>query len=494
MKTILFQFVLLTCSISVFANQTLKSQIEDFHRDPASYMERLPVKSYNNTPFSISEIQSGEYLTSKDKLRKTLCRQIGNRRTCPTFKERSYRPFAAIETSPQNIETFIEGGSVVRNIRTMDEMREAQISQTPWSDTYWPLSSGALGHRFADPNFPGFDWLANFNYANKIDIFAENPKDRLSPSEKYDVLVGDRQKSLTNSMWNQGRYYHEAYGSVEGWMGLCHGWAPASYMLARPKQSVVVKTDNPSEEIRFLPSDVKGLATLLWASGNTNTIFLGGRCNDKNPRVDENGRIIDSECFDTSPGLFHILIVNRIKQSRPFIFDAAYDYQVWNQPVLGYSYTYFNPQTLEETEQIDKAIVPANEYARDKFKRYRSPQTKFVVGVGLRVLYLSETQPSTSQTNGPKDDNSVWTQYVYDLELDENLNIIGGEWYNRAHPDFVWTPELGSRALSVGDYQLQGEWLANQPVPTSWRTAAFLASRQSQPLAHIVESLINWAQ
>ena len=54
----------------------------------------------------------------------------------------------------------------------------------------------------------------------------------LSPAEKYDLLVGDANYGLTKQMWNAGKGYHDRYGSVESWMGYCHGWAPAAYAVA----------------------------------------------------------------------------------------------------------------------------------------------------------------------------------------------------------------------------------------------------------------------
>jgi hypothetical protein len=39
--------------------------------------------------------------------------------------------------------------------------------------------------------------------------------------------------TLTQANAEGGRYYYENYGNVEAWMGICHGWAPASYMMKR---------------------------------------------------------------------------------------------------------------------------------------------------------------------------------------------------------------------------------------------------------------------
>src|SRR5690349_6863572 len=107
-KTLLLNLALVLSSISVSA-QELREQLEEFHRDPASYMARLPLKREHHveTPFSQKEIESGDYLLQKDKFRKQLCRMVGARRVCPQLQQSRYAPFAAIESSPQDISTFI---------------------------------------------------------------------------------------------------------------------------------------------------------------------------------------------------------------------------------------------------------------------------------------------------------------------------------------------------------------------------------------------------
>ena len=39
----------------------------------------------------------------------------------------------------------------------------------------------------------------------------------------------------------------------------------------------------------------------------------------------------------------------------------------------------------------------------------------------------------------PHEDKLKVVTYWYDLELDEDNNIVGGEWYTNRHPDFLWT-------------------------------------------------------
>jgi len=59
---------------------------------------------------------------------------------------------------------------------------------------------------------------------------------------------------------------------VETWMGICHGWAPASYMLARPRRTLSLKSPD-GVLIRFFPSDVKALASLLRTLRNVDGVF-----------------------------------------------------------------------------------------------------------------------------------------------------------------------------------------------------------------------------
>lgn len=119
------------------------------------------------------------------------------------------------------------------------------FEETPWSGDYFAIARGILGNRAFDPGFAQLDdWKDRFDYIQDhpfAKIFARGKSkeiNKLSVSEKYDILLGDLQGRLTNSLWEQGRQYFEATGEVEEWMGICHGWAPASYMVPRPLSSM----------------------------------------------------------------------------------------------------------------------------------------------------------------------------------------------------------------------------------------------------------------
>ena len=169
--------------------------------------------------------------------------------------------------------------------------------------------------------------------------------------------------------------------------------------------------------------------------------------------------------------------------------DATYDYQVWNQPILSYNVTYFNPQTGYNYANLDDAIIDRADYTSDKFVDYRSPSSSQFVGVKMNVQYIVETNPTHRNYDSSRYDSISQVSYYYDLELDRNGKIIGGEWYGNKHPDFLWAAKKGTKARSR--YNGYGVWAEGQSVPTSWHSAAVKASKYNQPLSSVVEELFK---
>ena len=52
---------------------------------------------------------------------------------------------------------------------------------------------------------------------------------------------------------------------------------------------------------------------------------------------------------------------------------------------------------------------------------------------------------------GTQGDENQQMTFVYDLELDANLRIIGGEWRDQARPDFIWRPRPGTKPSTPAD-------------------------------------------
>jgi hypothetical protein len=278
-------------------------------------------------------------------------------------------------------------------------------------------------------------------------------------------------------------------------MGICHGWAPVAYMLPRPQKAIEVLAADGVTKIRFYPSDIKALGSLLWANARSATRFIGGRCNTKMPALDSIGRIKDASCRDTNAGTWHLAIVNQLgKGKRSFVLDATFDYEVWNQPVYGYDYVYFNPKTNKTSSTLAGAKVTVGSYTTDKFKQYRAPGTTHIVGIAMNVKWVVETSPTHATTDSPARDAISGARYLYTLELDSAGNIVGGEWLQNAHPDFLWTPPKDAKAISAYESSATGTWSGTGAVPASWRTAASRSSQLGQPLTGIVNKLSELAR
>jgi hypothetical protein len=378
---------------------------------------------------------------------------------------------------------------VVTKLADMNTIRAANLPETPWSDDYWGLYAGQIAKRYADPGYRvSTDWKANTDYVRNV---APANRDNLSPAEKYDLLLGDASRALTILNLDAGKPYYTTSGNVETWMGLDYGWAPASFMVPRPLKAVTV-TAPGGAKITFYPSDIKALATLLWGKTDPATRFIGGRCNVKSPQVDSIGRIKDAACRDTNPATWHLVVVNQIgKARRSFVMDTTYDYEVWNHPVYGYSYNYFNPKTLVTSTMPTTAMVAVANFPEDKYKATRAPGTTHIVGITMNVKWVAETSPSHDAPDSPSRDAISGAAYRYTLELDANGTIIGGEWLQAARPDFLWTPPPGTVANTTFESEALGTWDGVAALPASWQVAGRKASSHMQPLAAIVQALIR---
>lgn len=438
-----------------------------------------------------------------------------------------------VRRSNDNPRVLTERQSFESNLYVLDEKKllQAEVTTHPWSDDYWPIRKGILGARYAFSDFRRIDRYIDakkyifgdlsIQSATREDLIPEinsSSVQTLSPSEKYDLLVGDSKMSLTKAMWREGWSYYKSSGEVEKWMGICHGWAPAAYMLPRPRRAItMIGVDGT--EIDFYPSDIKGLASLLWARGEmvqsngraADNLFIGGRCNTKNPAKDSNtGRVFDTECFDNNPSTWHLAVVNKIGiHDQSLILDATFDYEVWNQPIVKYQYSYFNPATQKAVDRIEDARVDLRKttlngesvltFKGDTFGAFRKvrnyaqenqPLPTHVIGIVMDLTYTVETQPTHATIDHPGKDLTKTVRYYYDLEITENGDAVGGEWYSNKHPDFLWTPPLKTRAVSPFENLAQGEWDRDGALPKSWIKPAIQAAQSGLPLARIVETLI----
>jgi hypothetical protein len=156
----------------------------------------------------------------------------------------------------------------------------------------------------------------------------------------------------------------------------------------------------------------------------------------------------------------------------------------------------------------------------DAFKSYRSPKAVSLVGVEAQVWYGKENyNPDHTWTDDPKRDATDSLTIRYDLELDAQDEIVGGEWreyessgaptlfeqFAYQHPDIMWLAPIGLKAMSPGDFDITSTWDGSGPAPKDYLAAAIKSANKTysdsvrgkpitriapQPLAKVVDVLI----
>lgn len=275
-----------------------------------------------------------------------------------------------------------------------------------WSGDYWPHKDGSINSRWNSIDKKGFKLISPTKAEAKkltLDELSE-----LSPSEKYDLFTGNYTYPLKKEVDSV------AYPDAQEWEGICHGWAPAAMNYNEPRPKVVINPDGI--KIPFGSADIKGLLSYYYAYHFEvdNTFQIGYRC--------FRSGILNRNTYckeDLNAGAFHIIMTNRIGIMKTgFIADLDRFREVWNHPVKSYQ------------SKITGRNMPINPKA--------AKGTVKVVRVKTKMQYISEVESSWEKTNGTKDQLIKDKDYEYDLELDKDGEIIGGQWISSDRPDFIW--------------------------------------------------------
>ena len=375
----------------------------------------------------------------------------------------------------------------------------SQLELDYWTGYIWSMDNGLLGARLIDWKFRWKNnWQERFEFikSNPARTYLPRKAHLLSPSEKYELLIGDSANVLTSFMWRRGQDMMARFHQIFPWIGLGDGMAMAAINLPSPKRAVTLWSIDGKNEIKFYPEDIKALGSLLWKQARFPHIVIGERCFEETPSVSENGRYSKPECFNTNPGTFHLSLANQIgRAKRSFIMDSVAGYEVWNFPIVGYNFKYFNPQTLINSDDPKQAIIPIGKFTNDKFPNTRSPNTAFVVGVEANVNILKDRSAMFLTFEEPKYNASTVETFKYDLELDQKGKILGGEWYTPAHPDFLWIANKGAIAKGPFDDELKGNWDPKKGLfPQTWVEPAIRSSKLGIVPHQIVKALFELSQ
>jgi len=521
------------------------------------------------------------------------------------------------ETINQTIENITEDTDFIKNFNEIisKDLSKAKTKVKPWTSTYWPLNKGLIADPY-ESSFMGYyietgsiSWTTNYkkflkrkkNVHERIDKLTSKELNYLAPSEKYDLLLGDKNFDLTNRLWDymhkwgnnkeysflvpgtvaisgektleiakkfvelgwfkdvedafmnayqlqgslapeyaidlvkQGKYesveaamdeavelaIEESSNYVLGrknkfiafWEGICHGWATSAGIIARPRNTIKFKLPD-GRILKFYPSDIKGLVAQLWAnsliqnnkwideqSGENvggGVMSAGLRCNLKDPKKDIWGRYYDDQadpfnkdhsprCVGVHPAIWHLGLVNLIgKQGRSFIVERKVGEAVDNHPLYKYHMKYFNPNDGKLYSRLEKNIVETNE--DDQFFQFRDPKTKYIVGVVNFMTYIDWKRPIRFLKDHEALDKTDTQKMYYDLELDEDYNIIGGQWrakkvgqnngtdsLNHNQPDFFWAITKDWKPFFNAVEGIESWTDTSKAPPASWKQTALNA-------------------
>ncbi len=302
-----------------------------------------------------------------------------------------------------------------------DLPKEGKLDFTPWPDSYWPSYAGGIADRwnYHDDNSPNSDSGSD---AFKYDLYTleqlkkmslEDLK-KLSPAEKYDIFVGDYDYPTVK------RERRRTDPDRPSWEGLCHGWAAAALNFKEPG-AITLEGAN-GINVPFGASDVKGLLTYYQGEISESPFhMLGARCEVASDAKPED--INSIECRDTNAGAFHVVIANQIGLLKEgFVADLSRYQEVWNYPIYSF-----------KTKEI-KTLPPSEGAA---------PGTVKEVEVMTEMTYVTESGQSWEKAEITADYNSFITDDLnYRLEIDEEDNVLGGEWLDERRPDFLWTHDV----------------------------------------------------
>jgi len=286
-------------------------------------------------------------------------------------------------------------------VRTYRDLpRSGAASRVPWTDTYWPKNQGGISDRWQTGEHFGYTSPS----LSELQGMTADEIAKLSPTEKYDIFVGNYHYSLTSAVQGQNS------ATEASWQGYCHGWTPASIHFAEPHPVTVTNPDGIT--IQFGSADVKALLTYfqgevvtsLWSDDihpfQKPARVLGTLCSGKNA--------LAPSCYDANPGAFHIVMANQLGLRRQaFGIDAVNGYEKWNQPVHRFSATeleHRTPSPGAAASAVDEVVIRA------------------------QVTYVQEIHATWDAVGGTAQHSDTTKTYSYTLELDAGGDIVGGQW------------------------------------------------------------------
>jgi hypothetical protein len=360
------------------------------------------------------------------------------------------------------------GSSYNNNINSLP--LSGQVRVIPWSGDYNAWRYGGISARFGKQDTRWKSYRRSIGmYSQPYDYkkyslqsnFEQRVGDIYSSAEKYDLLVGDMDFTMTNANKFYGYRVGGRRGDIASWMGMCDGWATASWMFPEPLHPVTVTAADGRTRVKFYVDDIKNLAMIFWRGSKFDNRMVGSR----------NGAI--------NPASWFVIFANQIgRYGMNMNIEPLADNEIWNFPAKGYSAKITHRSGIGAARSGSPILRQASA---------NSPgSTAQVVHIEMTVYYISET--TANPIPKPKKESNARFSFI--LHCDAGGNILGGVWTSRRRASYIWGP-----ASDVND--------PNDPVGSIGGSSSELASlteaakknsKNMMPIKAVVKMLVGRAR
>uniref|UniRef100_A0AAV1TS04 Uncharacterized protein n=1 Tax=Peronospora matthiolae TaxID=2874970 RepID=A0AAV1TS04_9STRA len=338
------------------------------------------------------------------------------------------------------LEAFF-GTTMERNYNVLNDLYPRAVSdELPWSGDNWPTYKDGINAVWkANEPSPAQKYASAYNL--RVDTFLSSlslsngvlsTSSSSSSSCRTDADCVTAQDNDNDDRRCGLRANTSSGYCIPAWHGLGHARAAAALLEDEPQ------CDVSKNNVTFHAVDIKALLTQLYDDAAITIVLTGARFNgpDAPEELDRYGRYTDAARRDVNAGFFHIAMTNILgKHRQSFIIDVSANAQVWNEPVQAFEISeasVINASMLS-LEHFDSNTYPFNDAAT------------FLAKCTTRLTWTVESMDGGEEltSTGQIEAHTVYEEYEYCLELDENYTIIGGEWLGASrknHPDFLWLP------------------------------------------------------
>lgn len=436
-----------------------------------------------------------------------------------------------------SVEKFSRGKDVVSNIFDLDRagLRVFEMEESPWTSSFLPANRGFAANNYHQKTGKLISFVkGEFSYtSNRKKLIGAynselNPDHiaTLSPADKYDLLIGNfrNETSFSYRLIEMADFLRARFGRHTQWTGMCHGWSPAAVSHPAPQKTITLTSADGKYQIPFYPNDIKALMTVAFAN-NTRAFMqddrvqtsvnpedwmkkdvmpmIGNACRKKGIALDRStGRIRSKDdqltnCEDVNPAFYHLIMTNLMgRHKQALVVDIDHNAKVNNHPTSGYAVSYFNVSDNRYYPTAKDAMMAVGSF-EDKRAEFRHPQARYILGVEMNMTFVDYRFLGKGIAKSADIQKYKDRKFSYDLELDAQGNILGGEWVNDLKsrrrgrntefvevagdkPDFIWYAPKGLKPVAYFEKDLSGDWdPKNEALPQSWASAAISASYQT---------------